>query len=201
MEKQVTIRAAQPADAGRLHEIYAPYVKKTAITFEYEIPSVEEFRGRLETVRKRYPYLAAEADGKLLGFAYAGPFKGRAAYDWAVETSIYVEETRKGQGIGRKLHDALEAALKEQGILNMNACIGCPPNGEDDEYLTMDSVRFHSRMGYRMVGEFYQCGYKFNRWYNMVWMEKQIGRHEEKQAPVKPFDAVWEALCEKYGMK
>ncbi|MCI8453165.1 MAG: GNAT family N-acetyltransferase [Lachnospiraceae bacterium] len=201
MAGQVAIRVAEPKDAKRLQALYAPYVEKTAITFEYEIPSAEEFGRRIEAVLKRYPYLTAYADGELLGFAYAGVFKERAAYGWAVETSIYVDGARKRCGVGRKLHDALESALREQGILNMNACIGCPPNGQDDEYLTMDSIRFHSRMGYRMVGEFYRCGYKFDRWYNMAWMEKQIGRHEEKQAPVKTFESVRGVLREKYGIE
>ena len=106
---------------------------------------------------------------------YVSPFKERAAYDWAVETSIYVDQNIRHRGVGKKLHDALESALKKQGILNMNACIAYPP--ADDEYLDKNSVEFHSHMGYRLVGEFYKCGYKFHRWYNIVWMEKLIGEH------------------------
>lgn len=86
-------------------------------------------------------------------------------------------------GIGRKLHDALEQALQEQGILNMNACIAYPST--EDEYLNKNSVEFHTHMGYRLVGEFYKCGYKFHRWYNMVWMEKLIGEHLTDQNPPK----------------
>lgn len=186
MEKhEIIIREAGEKDAEALLEIYAPYVKNTAITFEYEVPSVEEFAERIRHTRERYPYLAAEIDRKIVGYAYVSPFHDRKAYDWAVETSIYVERNRKGLGIGRKLYDVLEQVLAHQNILNLNACIAYPD--PEDEYLTRDSVRFHEHLGYRLVGEFYQCGYKFHRWYNMVWMEKHIGSHQENQPEVIPF--------------
>lgn len=179
----ITIRMANPADAQALLNIYAPYVINTAITFEYDVPSVEEFASRIAHSLEKYPYLIAEEGGNILGYAYASPFHDRPAYDWAVETSIYVDQNIKHRGIGRKLHDALESTLREQGILNMNACIAYPP--EEDEHLDKNSVEFHAHMGYRLVGEFYKCGYKFNRWYNMVWMEKLIGEHLSGQKPPK----------------
>ena len=170
--ENVKIQVASVDDAEELLAIYAPYVEKTAITFEYEVPSVEEFKGRIAHVLERFPYLKAVEAGKILGYAYVSPFKERAAYSWAVETSIYVDENVKHKGIGRKLHEVLETVLKEQGILNMEACIGYPE--EEDGYLDKNSARFHAHMGYRMVGEFKKCGYKFDRWYNMVWMEKMV---------------------------
>ena len=179
----ITIRMANPADAQALLNIYAPYVINTAITFEYDVPSVEEFASRIAHTLEKYPYLIAEEGENILGYAYASPFHDRPAYDWAVETSIYVDQNIKHRGIGRKLHDALESTLREQGILNMNACIAYPP--EEDEHLDKNSVEFHAHMGYRLVGEFYKCGYKFNRWYNMVWMEKLIGEHLSDQKPPK----------------
>ena len=179
----ITIRMANPADAQALLNIYAPYVINTAITFEYDVPSVEEFASRIAHTLEKYPYLIAEEGGNILGYAYASPFHDRPAYDWAVETSIYVDQNIKHRGIGRKLHDALESTLREQGFLNMNACIAYPP--EEDEHLDKNSVEFHAHMGYRLVGEFYKCGYKFNRWYNMVWMEKLIGEHLSDQKPPK----------------
>ena len=150
--ENVKIQVASVEDAEELLAIYAPYVEKTAITFEYEVPSVEEFKGRIAHVLQRYPYLKAVEDGKILGYAYVSPFKERAAYGWSVETSIYVDENVKHKGVGRKLHEVLEAVLKEQGILNMEACIGYPE--VEDEYLDKNSVNFHAHMGYRMVGEF-----------------------------------------------
>lgn len=179
------IRIAKKQDAPALLSIYAPYVLNTAVTFEYEVPTLQEFERRIACTLERYPYLAAEQDGKILGYAYAGPFHERAAYDWAVETSIYVDERCRGMGIGKKLYEALEKTLGAQNILNLNACIAYP--SKEDEYLTKDSVHFHQHLGYRLVGEFYQCGYKFHRWYNMVWMEKHIGVHTACQPPVIPF--------------
>ena len=181
------IRTVRLDDAEELLELYAPYDRETAITFEYEVPSPEEFRERIAHTLEKYPYLVAEHDGKIAGYAYVSPFKERAAYAWAVETSIYVDQNCKRMGIGKKLHSALEHCLKEMGILNMEACIGYPE--EDDEYLTKNSAQFHEHLGYRMIGEFEKCGYKFHRWYNMIWMEKIIGIHEEIQTFPKKFDA------------
>lgn len=181
--KALTIREATEADAQEILEIYAPYVIKTAITFEYEVPALEEFRGRIRRVKEKYPYLVAEQDGVMAGYAYVEAFKGRAAYDWAVETSIYVPMDGRRRGVGRRLYQALEDCMVRQGILNLNACIGYPR--EEDAYLTRDSVRFHEKLGYRMVGEFHQCGYKFGRWYDMVWMEKIIGEHRDNQPAVR----------------
>ncbi|MDD6856788.1 MAG: GNAT family N-acetyltransferase [Lachnospiraceae bacterium] len=173
---EITIRSAYENDAEELLKIYEPYILNTAITFEYTVPTVSEFRERVKNTLQRYPYLVAVGEGKILGYAYVSAFKERAAYDRSVETSIYVSQGSKHMGIGGKLHAALEEELKNRGFLNMYACIAYPE--QDDEYLNKNSVEFHSHLGYRLVGEFYKCGYKFNRWYNMVWMEKLIGEHK-----------------------
>ncbi|MBR4235381.1 MAG: N-acetyltransferase [Clostridia bacterium] len=169
------IRTAAVADAKRLIEIYSYYVKNTAVTFEYDVPSVEEFARRIERTLKNYPYLVLEENGIIQGYAYAGAFVGRAAYGRSCETTIYLDHDSKGRGYGRALYEALEKELKRRGILNLYACIGDPVT--EDEYLTRDSERFHSRLGYTKVGTFHKCGYKFGRWYNMIWMEKIIGEH------------------------
>lgn len=175
MKEFINIREAVLSDAEALLDIYAPYVEQTAVTFEYDVPTRDEFRQRMERVLARYPWLVAEVDGRLAGYAYASTFKERAAYQWAVETSIYVDGSVKRQGIGCRLHESLELRLKEQGILNMNACISFIE--PEDEYLTQDSVRFHEQLGYAKVAHFHQCGKKFGRWYDMIWMEKMIGEH------------------------
>ncbi len=189
MSKQIIIiRKASPDDAEELLGIYAPYVKQTAISFEYEVPSVEEFRGRISNTLKRYPYFVAECDGNIVGYTYAGAFQSRAAYDWSVETTVYIKQEERRKGIGRKLYAALEKALKRQGISNMNACIAVPEG--KDEHLTKDSPAFHEQMGFQMVGTFHKCGYKFNNWYDMVWMEKMIGEHVSNQPHVIPFGEI-----------
>ncbi|MDO4986023.1 MAG: GNAT family N-acetyltransferase [Prevotella sp.] len=171
----IIIRDAKVTDAKAIQTIYTPYVETTAITFEYNVPSEEEFCRRIETVQQKYPWIVAIVNGKVVGYAYASAFKPRDAYQWAIETSIYVDNNNKRSGIGRQLHEALEQRLKMQGILNMNACISFID--PEDEYLTQDSVRFHERLGYQKVAHFHQCGKKFNRWYDMIWMEKMIGEH------------------------
>lgn len=190
------IRVATEEDAEELLQIYRPYVEETVITFEYEVPSAEEFRQRITHTLEKYPYLIAEKEGRIVGYAYASAFKERAAYDWAVETTIYLEKGSRKKGIGRNIYNALEDALRMQHILNLNACIGYPE--VEDEYLTKNSADFHAHLGYRLVGEFKQCGYKFGRWYNMVWMEKMTGEHGEKPEPVIPFHEVAAEFMRKY---
>lgn len=179
--EQINIRPATPGDASAVQAIYAPYVRETAISFEYDVPSVEEMARRIEETQKGYPWIVAEENGKVMGYAYAHIFHGRAAYQWSVETSIYVDRQEKRKGIGSLLHEALENALKAQGILNLNAAIAWVE--PEDEYLTHDSVRFHERLGYTKVAHFHQCGRKFGRWYDIIWMEKIIGEHTSHLIP------------------
>lgn len=163
-------------DAEELLRIYSIYVENTAISFEYDVPTVEEFEKRIENITSRYPYVkAVDESGDILGYAYAAPFKERKAYDWSVETTVYVRHDCKRNGVGRMLYSELERQLKETGILNMNACIAYTDN--PDEYLTNDSMRFHEAMGFELVGTFHKCGCKFGKWYDMIWMEKLIGEH------------------------
>lgn len=171
----INIRNATLADAERLLQIYDYYVRNTAITFEYDVPSLAEFENRMQNIMTKYPYLVAEKAGEIQGYAYANVFKARAAYDWSCEVTIYIDNTSQKCGLGRKLYEALEMDLKHMGILNLYACIGYPE--VEDEYLTKNSAEFHEHLGFAKVGEFHKCGYKFNRWYNMIWMEKVIGLH------------------------
>lgn len=180
----LTIRMASPADAEALLAIYAPYVQNTAITYEYDVPSPEEFSARIAKTLKSYPYLVAEHQGEVVGYAYAGRLHERKAYDWAVETSIYVRQDLRGMGLGCRLYDALETLLKRQNVISVNACIAFPE--VEDEYLTRNSVRFHERMGYRLIGHFHRCAYKFGRWYDMVWMEKALGDFPDTPDPFIP---------------
>ena len=148
MEKNIKIRVARAQDAEALARIYAYYVEKTAITFEYEVPDAAEMETRRKKIFEHYPYLVAEQEGRVLGYVYAHEFYGRAAYAWSVEASIYVASDARGQGLGRKLYAALEDALRGMGVLNINACIAVP-RAADDPYLTVGSLAFHKRLGYR----------------------------------------------------
>lgn len=195
----VRIREATPKDAAALVEIYAPYVRETAVTFEYDVPSVAEFSGRIERVLEKFPYLVAENDGEIVGYAYAGAFHPRAAYRWCAEMSVYVKQNARRMGVGRMLYDEMEAILRMQRLTNVEACIAVP--SAPDAHLTMDSVRFHEKMGYRMVGAFHQCGYKFDTWYDMVWMEKHIGEHTHAQPSVLRFDEIREEALRRFKLR
>ena len=181
----IKIREATVEDAPVLAEIYKYYVEDTAISFEYEAPDAEAFAGRMSDIRKRYPYFVAEEDGELLGYAYAHAFIDRAAYDWAAEVTIYIRSDQKCRGIGRTLYEVLEKALTLQGILDLYACIGVTE--QEDEYLTNNSINFHDHMGYKLIGRFTRCGYKFSRWYDMVWMEKIIAQHQTDAKDIIPY--------------
>lgn len=169
------IRSANVDDAARILGVYAFYVENTAISFECETPSLDEFASRIASTLKKYPYVVLEEGGKILGYAYAGPFKARAAYDRSCEVSIYVKRDAQGRGYGRALYEHLEERLRELGILNLYACIASPI--VEDEYLTRNSELFHAHLGFVRVGVFHKCACKFGRWYNMIWMEKFIGEH------------------------
>ena len=142
-----TIESAVPGDAEELVAIYDYYVQNTAITFEYETPTAAEFRRRIENTLSRFPYLVLRQDGRILGYAYAGTFRTRAAYDWCCETSIYLRRGSTKCGMGRALYQALERALGQMGILNMYAVVACPEEKED-EYLTSNSLDFHRHLGF-----------------------------------------------------
>ncbi len=181
----VAIRDATIKDAERILEIYGYYVKNTAVTFEYDIPTSGKFRELMKKTMYRYPYLVIEKDGIIQGYAYAGAFVGRAAYNWSCEVTIYLDRSARKCGMGRMLYEALENELRKMGILNLYACIGYPD--KDDKYLTTNSADFHAHLGYVKVGVFQKCGYKFGRWYNMIWMEKIIGEHKDEQAPITDY--------------
>ena len=184
------IRVATPEDAAALLGIYEPYVRDTAITFEYEVPSLAEFSARIERTLQRYPFLVAtDDDGSISGYTYAGPFKTRPAYDWTVETSIYIDRSRKRSGLGSALYNSLENVLHAQNVVKLVAFVA-RAGSEDDSRVDSTSYLFHRRMGYSALGEFRQCGYKFDRWYNVAIMQKQIASHSSSPAPFLPFPEV-----------
>lgn len=173
---ELKFRTVEAKDIEQLHDIYAYYVKNTAITFEYSVPTLAEFTTRVADISANYPYLVALIDDEIVGFAYAAPFNHREAYKWSVEMTIYLSHKKRGAGIGKALYRKLEEALKAQGIQNLNACISVPVDA-DEEHVSYASMHFHEREGYQLVGRFHKCAYKFETWYDMIWMEKAIGDH------------------------
>ncbi|HEM2749918.1 TPA: N-acetyltransferase [Streptococcus suis] len=167
----IDIRSARIEDAADLVAIYAPYVEKTAITFETEVPTVEAFASRIEKTLEKFPYLVAVEEGQILGYAYASTYYARAAYDWTVELSVYVSREVRGKGIGSLLYAALEEELTVRGFKNFLACIALPNPA---------SLALHEKRGYKQVAHFKKVGYKFGTWHDIVWLQKSlVGKQNE----------------------
>ena len=162
----VVIRLADPArDAAAILALYAPYIEKTAITFETQVPSPESFAQRVKEIAAHFPYLLLEVDGELAGYAYAHRQAERAAFAWNAELSIYLKESFAGKGLGRPLYSLLEELLAMQGYVNFFGVITGSNAG---------SVAMHTKMGYRVVGLHAHTGYKFGQWHDTVWMHRRV---------------------------
>lgn len=192
MNRELTIRLATLDDALQLASIYAPYVAQTAISFEYIPPTAEEFRQRIEGYRHQFPYLVAEHNGRIVGYCYGAAYGVRAAYRWSVELSVYVDRSCRKMGVGRQLYAQMERILKAQNVVNLYAQVAGVE--VEDEYLSHDSLKFHQRMGFELVGRMHKAGYKFGRWYDMLTLEKAIAPHHANQPEVIPFDALSPAV-------
>lgn len=168
----ITYRYVKESDAEAILDIYSYYIENTAITFEYDVPKIEEFRERIKKISDEYPYIVAEENGAVIAYTYASRFRVRRAYDWDAETSIYVDKDKKGNGVGKRLYQILESALKSQNIINSYACITAEGLNRDE--IISDSYRFHLKIGYKLIGKFESSGYKFGRWYDMIFMEKRL---------------------------
>lgn len=163
------IRLATEADIPAILGIYAPYIENTAVSFEYSVPTLEEFTGRFRDITSRFPWLVWEENGRILGYAYASLPFGRAAYRWVAASSIYLAPEACGNGLGRKLYAALEAILQDLGYRKTYAIITSDNPG---------SLRFHEHVGFRHLSTFQDCGIKFSKLYNVVWMEKDLNTGE-----------------------
>ena len=159
------IRVATEADVPAILDIYAPYILDTTITFEYDVPCRRSFLQRFYDVTAQFPWLVWEENGAVLGYAYASAPFSRPAYAWCAEPSIYLAPDARGRGIGKKLYAALEAILRDQGYQVLYALI--------TEENTA-SIHFHQRMNYEYLAKFSDCGFKFNRWLGVTWMEKRL---------------------------
>lgn len=155
------IRPADPRDASAVAAIYAPIVRETAISFETEPPSVDEVARRIRATLARFPWLVADEDGWIFGYAYAGPHRERAAYRWSCEASVYVAEAARRRGVATALYDRLFEILRRQNYQNVYAGVTLPND---------PSMAVHEAVGFRTVGVYTRVGFKFGGWRDVAWL-------------------------------
>jgi L-amino acid N-acyltransferase YncA len=160
-----TIRMATAADAGQIADVYAPAVTGTVISFEMEPPGVAEMRRRVTEALVTHPWLVAERDGEVAGYARAGRFKDRVAYQWSVETSVYIRTSAHRSGLGRALYGKLFDLLVLQGFYRAYAGVTLP---------NAASVGLHESLGFTPVGVYQAAGYKFGAWHDVGWWERGL---------------------------
>ena len=161
----LSIRPVKISDADFCLSLYSKHVVASAVSFELEAPSLEEFSNRIDSISKRFPYLIAEENGTLLGYTYASAYRDRLAYQWNVEVSIYVENQNKKSGVATKLYTELFSELKRIHICKAFAVIALPYDA---------SVGFHHKMGFEKFATYKNVGFKLNEWHDVLWMEKMI---------------------------
>ena len=175
------IRFAKMEDIPQILAIYAPYVEATAISFEYTVPTVEEFTARFQNITAQYPWLVWEEDGQVLGYAYgSAPFE-RKAFSWCAESSIYLRADQRGKGLGKKLQLTLETLLQAQGYQILYALV------------TTDnpaSIAFHKALGFSFLAEFPGCGWKLDAWHGLVWLEKRLNPVQKMEDFPKPVSVI-----------
>lgn len=171
------IRFARPEDAAALLAIYTPYVTSTCITFETEVPSAEEFAARISHTFPQYPYLVCEEEGKPVGYAYAGRYGARAAYDWSTELSVYLAPNARQKGYGKALYRLLLQLLTAQGYCAAYGRIALPNDA---------SCRLHEQFGFRTIGVEQKVGFKQGQWVDLICYEKPLCAQEGEPAPIRP---------------
>ena len=169
MNDGILIRPAAQADAAGILQIYSTYIKNTVITFETEVPAIEEFTARIETIKNKYPYLVCETDGKIIGYAYASKHGERSAYKYSVDVSIYVDSDHQQKGIGTALYSNLFDTLKSYNVYTAYASITLPNE---------KSIRLHKAFGFHEIGICHNVGYKNGRWLDLIWLEKPLKQYD-----------------------
>jgi L-amino acid N-acyltransferase YncA len=161
----ITLRSVRLEDAEQILAIYKPYVESTPITFEVDVPSAQDMRQRIQDITASYPWIVAEQNGEILGYAYGNVFRARPAYVWSAESSVYVKSNSQTKGIGTQLYRKLLELLFEQGFFNVIGGITLPNEA---------SVRLHEKMGYRLVGTLPQIGFKLGQWWAVGYWQLEL---------------------------
>jgi L-amino acid N-acyltransferase YncA len=180
------IRIATPGDAAPILRIYAPYIEHTSFTFETEVPTIDSFKERISSCLENWPWLVCEIDGTIAGYAYGSRHRERVAYQWSVESSVYVHDNYQRMGVAGALYTALINILKLQAFRNLYAVINLPND---------KSVSFHEKMGFEYFATYKNVGYKLGRWKNVGWWQLQLnGYSMEPGPPVKFSQTMWQEI-------
>lgn len=163
-------------DIAEVLEIYAPYVEKTAITYEYDIPSLESFSERVHHYTEQFPWIVAKEQGKIVGYAYASVYRSREAYQWGCELSVYLRSEAQGKNLGHTLYSALMDLLTLQGYYTVYGVISLPNDS---------SLALHNQLGFIMEGIQKNCGFKMGLWHNAAIMSKSLQDYTPPAAPPK----------------
>ena len=175
------IRTATPDDSESILKIYAPYIVKTSYTFETEVPTVDSFKERISSYLKNWPWLVCELDGVIAGYAYGTRHRERVAYQWSIESSVYVHDDYQRMGVARALYTALINILKLQGFRNLYAVINLPND---------KSVSFHEKLGFEYFATYKNVGYKLGRWKNVGWWQLQLNEYSLEPEPPMNFSTL-----------
>ena len=192
MNSEFKIRLINPGDAEATLNIYRPYVENTIISFEYEVPTLEDWQSRIETNTAKYPWLVCEYRGTIVGYAYGSTHRYRTAYSWSPEATVYMDEQYHRLGIARILYQTLFALLRLQGYVNVYAGVGLP---------NIKSEEFHEALGFYDIGIFKKVGYKLGAWHDTRWFQLHLVEHPDNPAMPKGLAEVEhsEAFCEILG--
>lgn len=170
------IRLATVEDAQKILDIYAHYIENTVISFEQVAPTLEEFEQRIATTIDLFPYLVYELEGEIIGYAYAGKHAVRHSYMYSVNVSVYIDDTHHGKGIGKALYSTLFEILAKQGYYTAFSAI----TSENET-----SIKMHEKFGFEQVGFFKKAGYKFNKWLDLVWLQKELNDYSGEVGRIK----------------
>lgn len=184
------IRLAHDGDVDAIVDIYRPIVESTTISFETEAPDHEKMARRLHDTLQAYPWLVCELDGRMAGYAYAARHRVRNAYQWSVDTSVYIDEAHRRRGVGRGLYESLFAILTAQGYFSAYAGIALPNDA---------SVALHESMGFERIGVYQGVGYKLGRWCDVGWWQRSLRERQQKPQSPRNLAAIaqqpdWDAL-------
>lgn len=177
----IEIRMAEEKDVAGILQIYAPFIEKTAITFEEEVPSVEDMWQRIQTIQNDHPYLVCTIDGEVAGYAYYSPYRSRASYRWAKEISVYINEKYYKRRLGQALYSVLFELARAQGLYTMLAIITIP---------NMQSIYFHEKLGFVKCAEYKNIGFKMGKWQTVGWWQLELFDEKKEPGEIVPLEKI-----------